>query len=111
MMCPRNCGPLSFQLRRCASARNANRPLRVPSQRVLVMGEGCGAPSDDLRLTDEQVRRQHVERLELAGDDAEDALEVLEHAGRELVDEERRRGRARRASCAGSARAAALEWC
>src|SRR5947207_10118545 len=40
MMCPRNWGPASFQLRRAPSARSAKRPLRVPIQSMLDMKEG-----------------------------------------------------------------------
>src|SRR5438874_4405099 len=54
------------------------------ARRAAVTGEPC---SGGTGLTDEQMRRQHVERLEPAADVAEDALQVLQHARGELVDE------------------------
>src|ERR1700681_872349 len=89
MIWPRNCGPASFQLRRASSARSANRPLRVPIHSVPAMRKRilAGACSGGSGLTDEQMRRQQVEQLEPAAHVAEDALQVLQHAGGELVHE------------------------
>src|SRR5258708_37577932 len=96
MMWPRNCGPASFHWPRAPSARSPNRPLRVPIHNVSAMMKRIRARarhcqrqacSGGTGLTDEQMRRQHVERLEPAADVAEDALQVLQHARGELVDE------------------------
>src|SRR6185437_13511973 len=46
---------------------------------------GVTGSSGSARLAEEQVCRQHVERLEAALDVMEDTLQVRKHAGGELV--------------------------
>ena len=75
--------------------------------RTLRAGAQVALPQAAVGLADEQVRRQHVERLEFAADVAEGPLQVRERARGELEDEERAPpARAPRGSCAGCARAA-----
>ena len=75
-------------LRRGAAAGTAHRDAAGLAAGRCAPEGGCFADvaSDRRGLTDEQVRRQHVQRLELAPHVTEDALQVLQHARRELVD-------------------------
>src|SRR5580693_3654730 len=69
-------------------------PWLPPAKGVAFAGCASGRGGS---LAEEQVRRQDVERLELAGDVAEGALQVRERARGELEDEERAPRREHRA--------------
>src|SRR6185437_15341570 len=70
----------TYRLHAPPGAAPAIQPARSRQRPVGVTGSSGSA-----RLAEEQVCRQHVERLEAALDVMEDTLQVRKHAGGELV--------------------------